>query len=75
MSDNPYPRCGTCGRLKKPVGRDMAVAAWDSWCTPEYSPGDGCPDYYADPRPHHLWPSEVTVAERRIAKRKTEHQS
>lgn len=62
MADT-YPKCGVCGRRKKPVGRDLHGSAWDSFCTPAYrlyDPGeDGCPGYWDAPKPVAYWPSET----------------
>lgn len=44
------PICGTCGRQKKPIGRDAAVDT--SYCDRD------CAGYRDDPQPGHFWPGE-----------------
>jgi hypothetical protein len=47
------PQCRTCGRIKKPRGRDsMDNGRCDS----------DCPGYKEDPAPGHLWPGEIARA-------------
>lgn len=45
--------CVLCGRGKKPRGRDVALAAGNSYCDYE------CRGYMLEPRAGHLWPSEL----------------
>ena len=47
------PECKTCGRIKVPVGRSIAMAAAGSGCTSET-----CQGYRDDPQPDHLFPGE-----------------
>ena len=42
--------CGTCGRMKKPFGRDAPVSS--SYCA------YGCTGYEKEPLPGSLWPGE-----------------
>ena len=46
------PRCETCGRVKDPIGRSIALAACGSGCDRE------CEGYLKDPQPDHLFPGE-----------------
>ena len=49
-------RCTTCGKRKKPIGRDAGIAI-DNYCY-DYGDGYGCSDYHKDPRPAAHWPGE-----------------
>lgn len=44
--------CTTCGRRKKPIGRDAAAAMANGLCD------DDCDGYRKDPLPGELWPGE-----------------
>ncbi len=44
--------CVECGRLKKPIGRDLPAGAGE-WCT-----NCDCEFYQLEPRPDNLWPGE-----------------
>ena len=46
------PECQTCGKEKKPIGRD-AAARGPEFCDHE------CTGYLDDPHPGYDWPSEV----------------
>lgn len=46
--------CTSCGRVKKPIGRDEHPAASGSHCTYD------CPGYTEPPFAGYLWPSELT---------------
>lgn len=54
MTDGKGKRviCTTCGRNKKPRGRDLSPEVWSSWCT------DDCEGYRQDPKPSTLFPNE-----------------
>lgn len=45
--------CATCGRQKKPIGRDAAPAAANGYCDRE-----SCEGYDQEPLPDRLWPGE-----------------
>ena len=44
--------CGTCGLVKKPVGRDASWASANAYCDHE------CSGYWVDPPCGSLWPGE-----------------
>ena len=49
--------CETCGKPKKPVGRDLPPGSdiYD-WCWDAL--GGDCSGYWDDPQPSRLWPGE-----------------
>lgn len=49
--------CTTCGRRKKPVGRDAPTAMANGLCDRE------CLGYREAPDPGHLWPNEKLPGE------------
>lgn len=51
--------CGTCGRIKHPIGRSVPLEAAGGYC------GVDCPGYSEDPKPGDLWPGELRQAAER----------
>lgn len=54
------PRCGRCGRRKKPIGRDAGIAE-SGMCVSDRGDGFGCPGYFEEPSPGYYWPGEFVV--------------
>lgn len=50
-------KCATCGRTKKPIGRDAGIAH-NSFCAGDHPGEKGCPGYRQEPYPGDLWPGE-----------------
>lgn len=46
------PMCQTCGREKKPIGRDAPDVMAMDLC------GHDCPGYLEEPKPSTRWPGE-----------------
>ena len=51
-----YPRCRTCGRTKKPIGRDMPAGGPDMCANAR--DGFGCEGWLEEPYPVSWWPGE-----------------
>jgi hypothetical protein len=49
-------QCTTCKRMKAPRGRSIPLEAAGGYCD------DECAGYDEEPKPPHLWPSEVSLS-------------
>ena len=56
-----YVICATCGKRKKPLGRDVGLLI-DSYCY-DYADGDGCEGYNQPPKPVTYFPGECPACD------------